>query len=170
MYASIIGTLGFLLALYLAYLEYQRRRLRMTMWIQAHYIKQDNKDFVFLYVGLYNPADIGKTVGGIEYVSPHGLALENTIPIIVDQTTGEIAIFSQDRSKKINLCWELESIMSTPLDIPPHSSRVKWVPVVVVELDKEKVEDPVELEIFAKDPLGKRLCGCKKILEKRILE
>ncbi|MBN1692290.1 MAG: hypothetical protein JW845_01895 [Dehalococcoidales bacterium] len=167
MYAEIVGTLGFLLACFLAYLEYNRRHSRLIMRVDYRTGKDQGLTFVYLYLDFVNPSDIGKTVYDMKINNPPGFSL--VIPFYVAQINGNVRVILKDKTY-IDTHWNVPAMLRTPLDIPEHCSKTAILFLMVEEMDRTKIIEPIIVQLFALDASGRRLCERNIIISNSIFD
>lgn len=165
---SIAGVLGFILALFLAYIEYHRYRIRLRMEIVSLLVAKVNNhvSVVFVRLTFLNQSSRGRTVCYL--MQKPTIAVEITdcqknYQLSQGQTFVTCEYPSDDGMETVQMLPGM--ILELPLDILPHQSQTRWCPFLVL-WDRPIPPDinSVVLGLEAQDISRRTIASCREKL------
>ncbi|MBN1189904.1 MAG: hypothetical protein JXA46_09135 [Dehalococcoidales bacterium] len=164
---GILGVAGFVLALYLACVEWHRYRMHLQMVLmEVKYVGQlKDTHLVLLSVAFVNPASAGKTVFHILGGAPNS---EVFSPCPYQYLEDKNSLLFQLPNSDKAVIVQRNELLWLPLDIPPNQSETKWYAALIRRaVEAEEKHPEVHIRLYAQDVLNKQLAKYERNIELR---
>ncbi len=155
-----VGVLGFLLSLFLAWAEIQRRfrKLRLIVNTSELFAFGNETAYVRLYLSLINDATIPRTIYRLRFVEVDGIHVDRAIGSanLVEKTVA----FSPDAESVRPFHLLLDDVATWPLDVEPHHSRSFYevltvAPIPLAPADRPDLKDQeILIPVYAENDQG----------------